>query len=345
MRFERPKVSVLLPVRQWSVNAERAIQSILHQTERSLELLVLGHEDVQQWANRGLHDDRIRWIKRRSPGIVGALNTGLADANGDFIARMDADDWAYPERLSCQLNYLVSYPDVQLCGTRIRFTTLNDTPVPGGYAQYQRWLNGLIKPADIALHCFVESPMPHPTWLAHRSVWEKLGFYRQFDGPEDYDLVLTAHALDLQMGKPEPVLQDWLLHEQRLTITDERYRQAAFIQLKADALLRQDWPFANRHGLPDSRAIWLCGTGETAAMWHCALESKGVFIAGFADLNVAGSGQLHRGLPVAAYHQLFAIKDDVLLITAIAHPEVRQQFIKEFSKNGLMPGADFVLGA
>jgi len=109
------------------------------------------------------------------------------------------------------------------------------------------------------------------------------------------------------MGKPEPVLHDWTLHEQRLTVTDKRYRQAAFVKLKADALVRRDWPFAKRLKLPDHRSIWIAGTGETAMMWQQSLKENGISVEGFVDVNVASPAQLHRGLPVASYAQLFAM--------------------------------------
>lgn len=336
---------MLLPVRQWCASAERAALSILQQTEPNLELLVIGNDDDKGWVGCGLSDSRMRWKLRQSPGIVGALNTGLLFARGEYIARMDADDWAYPERLSCQLDYLCRNPEVQLCGARVRFKSENGTSVSGGYAQYQRWLNDLTEPEAMALHCFVESPMPHPTWCAHRTVWQTIGPYRQFDGPEDYDRILNAHALGIRMGKPEPVLHDWTLHEQRLTVTDKRYRQAAFVKLKADALVRRDWPFAKRLKLPDHRSIWIAGTGETAMMWQQSLKENGISVEGFVDVNVASPAQLHRGLPVASYAQLFAIKEKVVLITAVAHPKARQRFVKEFSANGLIHGVDYILGA
>ena len=84
-----PDISVLLPVRQWRASTLSAVQSILTQTHDSLEVLLIGHDDVDQMATRLPADPRIRFVARQQPGIVGALNTGLAQARGQHIARMD----------------------------------------------------------------------------------------------------------------------------------------------------------------------------------------------------------------------------------------------------------------
>jgi len=68
---------------------------MLAQSFEDFELLLIGHDDVDT-ATVGLPDDhRIQRLSRQAPGIVGALNTGLANARGRYIARMDDDDIAF----------------------------------------------------------------------------------------------------------------------------------------------------------------------------------------------------------------------------------------------------------
>ncbi len=75
-------------------------------------------------------DPRIRFVARQQPGIVGALNTGLAQARGQHIARMDDDDIAYPTRLATQLAYLNGNSGTQLCGAACASSTRKDKANP-----------------------------------------------------------------------------------------------------------------------------------------------------------------------------------------------------------------------
>jgi len=105
----KPLISIIMPVRDWRSTKARAAISILEQSYQPLELLLIGQADTQELARQlqqaRLHDARIRILGRQAPGIVGALNTGLAAARGEYIGRMDDDDIAYPTRLASQLDY------------------------------------------------------------------------------------------------------------------------------------------------------------------------------------------------------------------------------------------------
>jgi len=167
----KPEVSVLLPVKRWRSTTAEAVQSILDQSLKSLEVLLIGHDDVEAHFHQLPQDSRIRYIAREGHGIVAALNTGLARANGSFIARMDDDDVAYPERLETQIHFLNTEPKTNFCATQIRFIDESGgtKSVKAGNVRYAEWLNDLTTPAEIARACYTECPMPHPTWMAHKS--------------------------------------------------------------------------------------------------------------------------------------------------------------------------------
>src|SRR5436305_11764547 len=102
-----PAVSVLMPV----YNAQRyiaaAVQSILDQTFTDFELIVVddGSTDRSGDILRGFaaRDPRVKLISRPNTGYVVALNEALATATGEFIARMDADDFSLPKRFERQV--------------------------------------------------------------------------------------------------------------------------------------------------------------------------------------------------------------------------------------------------
>ena len=101
-------VSVLLPVFNREPFLRQAIESILAQSFAEFELLILddGSTDASLGTIKSLTavDPRIRFESRANRGLVATLNELLDKAKGDFIARMDADDVAAPERFARQLD-------------------------------------------------------------------------------------------------------------------------------------------------------------------------------------------------------------------------------------------------
>src|SRR5678816_4165512 len=111
-----PRVSIVMPVYNAAAYLAEAVDSILAQTFRDFQFVIVndGSTDrstaiLERYAHR---DQRIKLISRPNTGIVGALNDGLAEATGDYIARMDADDVSTPNRLAVQVDYLDKHLDV-----------------------------------------------------------------------------------------------------------------------------------------------------------------------------------------------------------------------------------------
>jgi glycosyltransferase involved in cell wall biosynthesis len=116
-------VTVLLAVYDPPLEMLRqAIDSILKQTFRDFELLIVddGSRDpkVREYlSGRAASDPRTRVLHEPHRGVSAATNRGLAQAQGQWIARQDADDWSEPERLERQMAYISTHPDTVLCGT------------------------------------------------------------------------------------------------------------------------------------------------------------------------------------------------------------------------------------
>ncbi len=332
-----------MPVRQWRPSTDAAIASILAQSMKSFELLLIGQQEIGQLSDQLPRDPRIRIVPRRRAGIVGALNTGLAEARGHYLARMDDDDIAYPDRLAAQLTHLQGPTGTQLCGGRIRFVDSagNTDTIARGNREYAQWLNALTSHADILAARFIECPLPHPTLMAHRDIWQRIGPYRDFDGPEDYDLVLRATLAGVRVGKPDAVLLDWQEHPERLTYADSRYRRDAFAACRAQAACDA----RSGLGLANGRSVWLCGTGRNARQWHDALTREGASVEGFVDLHRHGPQRSKRGKPVISYEQLPERRCDALVIGAVAGPVARAALLDYFGKQQWRSGHEFVLGS
>ncbi len=118
-----PLVTVLMPV----FNAEKylsdAVKSILSQTVRDFEFLIIndGSTDASVKIIESFKDSRIRLIHNEiNSGLIETLNKGINLACGKYIARMDADDFSHPERLAKQVQFLEQNAEVGLCATKVR---------------------------------------------------------------------------------------------------------------------------------------------------------------------------------------------------------------------------------
>src|SRR4029077_16547669 len=92
-----------------------------------------------------------------------------------------------------------------------------------GMRSYVGRLNGLLDHNAITRDLFVESPFSRPTVMMRAELFRRLGGYREFDGPEDYDLWLRAHAAGARFATLAEVLLDWRDGPSRLSRTDPRY--------------------------------------------------------------------------------------------------------------------------
>ena len=285
----KPTVSVILPVRDGAPYLAAAVDSILSQTVRDLELLVVDDHSSDDAVSRlSGEDPRVTVHCNDGWGVSEAFNTGLERARGRFIARMDADDLALPARLERQLGYLESHPDIGVAGACVEI--FSTSGVAAGNRRYQDWLNACRTPGQIHRELFIESPIPNPTAMFRASVIRQLGGYGNPDWPEDYDLYLRADARGIRMGKPEGILLKWREHPARLTHTDERYRLERFQQAKAEYLA--EYRLRGRGPL----VIW--GAGPSGRLMHDLLTARGCEVSGFLEVHPRRIGREKRGLPV-----------------------------------------------
>src|SRR3712207_1463638 len=123
MNLTKPDVTVLMPVFNAEKYIRKSIESILNQTFKSFEFLIIddGSRDNSAGIVRSYADSRIRFIQNdKNLGITATLNKGIELASCELIARMDADDFSYPQRLERQYAYFQKHPDCALvsCWTR-----------------------------------------------------------------------------------------------------------------------------------------------------------------------------------------------------------------------------------
>lgn len=329
-----PRVSVVMPVRDGGVFLAEAVASILSQTVHDLELIVVDdHSSDSALAELDTRDPRLLIMPSHGYGVSAAFNTGLAQARGVFIARMDADDVALPERLELQQRWLERHPHADICGGCVEI--FSDSGIAGGNRRYQDWLNRLRRPEDIRRELFIESPIPNPTAMFRREAILRLGGYRDPSWPEDYDLFLRADAQGMLMGKPDETVLRWREHAGRLTRSDARYSQRAFQAAKAHYLAA-----GRLHGRKP--VIW--GAGPGGRLFHDLLCGEGVEIRGFLDVHPRRIGGEKRKLPVWPIEAVSDLKD-AFIVVAVGAVGARNKIRRFLENHGWVEGERFLFVA
>jgi glycosyltransferase involved in cell wall biosynthesis len=118
-----PKVSVIMPMYNALPFVKEAIGSILGQSFQDFELIIVdnGSTDGSLQYARTLPDRRVRVLSEPTPGAGSATTTGLLAGRGEFLAVMDSDDIAHPDRLGTEVEFLQAHPEIVLVGTRFAF--------------------------------------------------------------------------------------------------------------------------------------------------------------------------------------------------------------------------------
>jgi glycosyltransferase involved in cell wall biosynthesis len=119
MNTTNPKVTVLMPAYNVEKYIGDAIASVLRQSFKDFELLIIndGSTDNTVKVIESFKDARIKLISQENKGVAPALNTGLIYATAPYIARFDADDICYPERLKIQYEFITAHPEYSIIGS------------------------------------------------------------------------------------------------------------------------------------------------------------------------------------------------------------------------------------
>ena len=226
-------ISVVMPM----YNAERyvraAVQSIQSQTFTNFEFIIIddGSTDrsrqiVEELASS---DPRIHLVSRANTGIVRALNEGLALARGEFVARMDADDWSFPSRFESQLQFLASNQECVCVGSSVILIDGKGTPVDS----YNRHTS----PAEVegALLKGDGGAMVHPAVFIRKRHLDKVGGYRAAaQYVEDLDLFLRLSRIGWLTNLPD-VLLYYRVHGSSINFTKNRDRKIVWLNVLNEA--------------------------------------------------------------------------------------------------------------
>ena len=198
-----PKISVVMPAYNAEKYIAEAIESILSQTFRDFEFIIIndGSTDKTKEIILSFGDTRIVYLENeKNLGIVETLNRGLDAARGEYIARMDADDVAMPERFEKQLAYMEKHPEVGVLGCGVY---LYDGKENYGERRFSE------QPYAVAVDLLFSCALAHPTVMIRKNVLASSGvqYEAQYHGCEDYRMWTRLVPVTGIANLPEPLLR------------------------------------------------------------------------------------------------------------------------------------------
>ena len=337
-------ISILLPVYNAQQFLEDCLRSIQHQSYRNFEVVMVddGSTDnspriLSEFAQQ---DSRFRVLPlSKNGGIVAALNHGLKNCHGEWIARMDADDIMQPQRLEIQRQYCADHPETDVLGAKVSIFR-DDSELTVGQKRYRDWSNSLLTDAEIKREIFAESPIMHPTFFLRRAYYQEITGYHDNPWAEDYDFLLRAYINKARFAKNPEVLVDKRDSPTRLARTDARCKRKAMFRAKAHYFAEKQW-------FKDDQATLIAGSGSSGRMACNALVKKGVKVDGFIDNIDGGRYRTVAGLPAytLAYHQgnlFFEEHDKPFIFLCIGVPEGRLMMETLLQQNGYSPAVDYL---
>ena len=177
-----PDVSIVIPVYNSAKTLRRSLDSIKSQTYKNFETVIVNNnctDASMTIANEFKNDLNMRIVNCETQGIVPALNCGLASARGKYIARQDADDYWYPEKLEKQVSFLDSNPNISILGTQIRL--LDEDGNPQELGTYNRPVVYPSNDGDIKRMLLLgQNPLCHPSVVFRKNVPLVIGGYSRF---------------------------------------------------------------------------------------------------------------------------------------------------------------------
>jgi glycosyltransferase involved in cell wall biosynthesis len=226
-------ISVLLPFYNAEKYLGEAIESVLAQTHRDLELILIddGSTDGGTAIAKGYaaKDPRIRFIQQANAGISETLNRGLKLARNEWVARMDADDVMMPNRLERQLDFISRQPDIAIASSFVYYINSRGRIIGQSKSEYS-------DPAAVA-KAYANRQLigfTHPAVIMRKSVIEAVGGYRdQFLAAEDTDLwnrVVETGAL--VVVQPEHLLK-YRIHNESVSVAKAFFAAEQVAWLKA----------------------------------------------------------------------------------------------------------------
>jgi glycosyltransferase involved in cell wall biosynthesis len=236
-----PKVSVVMSVYNGERHLKEAVDSILCQTFKEFEFIIIddGSTDgtpkiLEEYLGK---DQRIEVLHQENAGLTRSLNRGIALVQGGYIARMDADDVAFPERLEKQVDFMHKNPEVGLLGTTYYEIDGNSNRIgkkvfPTSDDELQKTL---IK----------YNPFSHASVIIRKETLDKVGLYDEnIKRAQDYDLWFKIGRVSKIANLKEPLMMRRYSNK-NISIANENEQLKWAIRIRKKAIREGQYPLWN----------------------------------------------------------------------------------------------------
>ena len=274
--MEQPLVSILIPFKNTEAYLPECLESILHQTYQSWEVVAVDDTStdqslqiVGQYAQK---DPRIKMLANSGTGIIPALQTAYAHCNGRLITRMDSDDVMVRQKLQTMVSSLISNGTGHVALGLVQY--FSDRGISNGYERYEKWLNELTEKGSNYSEIYKECVIPSPCWMVFREDFNRCGAFGPDRYPEDYDLTFRFYEKGIKCIPCDELLHHWRDYDTRTSRTSEHYAQNYFLDIKLHYFLKLErdprrrltvWGAGNKgksiaKGLLEKQLdfLWLC---------------------------------------------------------------------------------------
>ncbi|MFC2086320.1 glycosyltransferase family 2 protein [Bacteroidota bacterium] len=335
MLKEKPTVSVILPFFNASSTLQRAIDSIACQSMKDFECILINNnstdisvEIAQKQTNK---DKRFILIHEKNQGVMFASNAGSEQARGKYIARMDADDRAYSNKLKMQADFLDANPDYGAVAGIVEHISHSENTQ--GFARYVEWVNSVQSYLEILNSMFIESPIVNPSAMWRKEIAEKYGMYKYGDFPEDYEMWLRWLSKGVKIKKLNETVLKWYDSDTRLTRTQSIYSDSAFYRIKTKYLakwLEKNNPFHPRI------AVW--GASRISRRRARLLKQYNIEIECYIDIK--RNRQLNQEV---VYYNEIPPPDKAFILTYIKQMNARDEIQNFLHSRGYKEGLNYLL--
>ncbi|MCR4681974.1 MAG: glycosyltransferase [Clostridiales bacterium] len=216
-------VSVVIPVYNCSVYIGKAIESVLSQTQKPLEIIVADDGSDDGSAAVAASFPGVRVVSLPHRGVSAARNGGIAASSGEWIAFLDADDVWHPEKLEKQARYLEEHPGCEMvfCGYR-NFTDIPDSEL----SERQKQIMSAVVPEYLVSAC------------VKREVFDRYGLFDEtlrFGEDTEWIARLRMEGADLSHRLDE-IFYYRRVHTSNLTLSHSRLSRDEYLLLMAGAV-------------------------------------------------------------------------------------------------------------
>jgi glycosyltransferase involved in cell wall biosynthesis len=323
-----------MPVFNAADTLQECLDSIFRQSLQNFEIIAVNDFSTDKSVEilHSYNDSRLHVIDNQSKGIVPALNTGLKFCQSDYVARMDADDVMYTERLEKQFEVLSNNSAITLCATQAR--KFPEEIIKAGYIEYMRWQNACLTKQDIRNQIYIESPFAHPSVMFRKNRVIESGSYKDGEFPEDYELWLRLFHAGETMMKLDEVLIDWRESDNRLSRTSSRYSDSAFEKLRAKYLAIDS--------RLQGREIVFWGAGRKTRRRIQYLIDKGIKPAAWIDIDRKKAGNEYAGAKTFLPEWLQQHHKKPFVLNYVRNHGARDYCRKYLDESGYVMGLDYL---